>query len=346
MESVSSCSPAAASTSPTTASGASHSSLSKHLAAAPQRTGAEPLFPANNAGGTLATNHMPHTRDERRDDTVVIQHNQGKTRWIVSETVPSPFIGPHYHDRNPHGIAYFHPQNGKSPEPWMHRQPPNPWSTHGDPLVAARDTSLARRLSSGMIRPSNEYSRLPPPMQYSSHFFPHAAYSTYDPRMRYNAEEQPSIARYSKEPHNHMSYYKSTVVIPQNVSIPKDLAASSEETVSPAEESLGKRSNDTSNRSETPPVMKRPKGDQSRVGFDKLDLLCSATLELGPLQDNPSGCSCPKSKCVALYCDCFKAGRRCDKATCSCLNCKNTIEESGASGARSKVGIDCFWVGP
>ena len=66
-----------------------------------------------------------------------------------------------------------------------------------------------------------------------------------------------------------------------------------------------------------------------KAGFDMLNLLCSATLEVGPLQDNPSGCSCPKSKCVALYCDCFKAGRRCDKGTCSCLDCKNTVEESG-----------------
>jgi hypothetical protein len=72
-------------------------------------------------------------------------------------------------------------------------------------------------------------------------------------------------------------------------------------------------------------------------GFDKLDLLCSATLEIGPLQLNPAGCSCPKSKCIALYCDCFKAGRRCNPDTCSCLGCKNTIDESGAHGARTKA---------
>jgi len=71
--------------------------------------------------------------------------------------------------------------------------------------------------------------------------------------------------------------------------------------------------------------------------FDKLDLLCSATLEMGPLHDNPLGCSCPKSKCVALYCDCFKAGRRCDPKTCSCMDCKNTVGESGRNGARTKA---------
>jgi Tesmin/TSO1-like CXC domain, cysteine-rich domain len=70
-------------------------------------------------------------------------------------------------------------------------------------------------------------------------------------------------------------------------------------------------------------------------GFDKLDLLCTATLEVGEMHDNPTGCSCPKSKCVALYCDCFKAGRRCHINRCSCMNCKNTIAESGINGART-----------
>lgn len=72
-------------------------------------------------------------------------------------------------------------------------------------------------------------------------------------------------------------------------------------------------------------------------GFDKLDLLCTATLEIGELHDNPTGCSCPKSKCVALYCDCFKAGRRCHPDRCSCMDCKNTIAESGIDGARTKA---------
>jgi Tesmin/TSO1-like CXC domain, cysteine-rich domain len=76
-------------------------------------------------------------------------------------------------------------------------------------------------------------------------------------------------------------------------------------------------------------------------GFDKLDLLCSATLDIGELHDNPTGCSCPKSKCVALYCDCFKAGRRCNAKSCSCAGCKNTIAESGVDGARTKA-IRCI----
>lgn len=76
-------------------------------------------------------------------------------------------------------------------------------------------------------------------------------------------------------------------------------------------------------------------------GFDKLDLLCSATLEIGEMYDNPTGCSCPKSRCVALYCDCFKAGRRCNPDKCKCVDCKNTVIESGADGARTKA-IRCI----
>lgn len=92
----------------------------------------------------------------------------------------------------------------------------------------------------------------------------------------------------------------------------------------------------TKRRPESPPLT-LPSVKKKSKSLDKLDLLCQATLEIGPLQDNPTGCSCPKSKCIALYCDCFKAGRRCDPNNCSCLDCKNTIAESGVNGARSKA---------
>lgn len=75
-------------------------------------------------------------------------------------------------------------------------------------------------------------------------------------------------------------------------------------------------------------VIKRSKG------IEKLDMLVSASLEVGPMLE-VDGCSCPKSKCIALYCDCFKAGRRCNPKSCSCLNCKNTVAESGPNGART-----------
>jgi hypothetical protein len=64
-----------------------------------------------------------------------------------------------------------------------------------------------------------------------------------------------------------------------------------------------------------------------------LEMLCSTTLELGPIQDNPTGCSCPRSNCIKLYCDCFKAGRRCT-GLCSCAQCKNTEAETRTDGER------------
>lgn len=68
-----------------------------------------------------------------------------------------------------------------------------------------------------------------------------------------------------------------------------------------------------------------------------LDLLCSATLELGPIQDYPStGCSCPRSNCIKLYCDCFKAGTPCS-GNCSCINCKNTEAETRVDGERIRA---------
>ena len=144
----------------------------------------------------------------------------------------------------------------------------------------------------------------------------------------------------------------SRVIIPSNIVIPSALSPQSssgtESPVETPEDSQGKRSTTDSWKSSPSPTpsLKRQKtnfGSQD-TGFDKLDLLCAATLDLGPLSENPAGCSCPKSKCVALYCDCFKAGRRCSPTACTCLNCKNTVEESGANGARSKVRLLCFVV--
>ena len=78
---------------------------------------------------------------------------------------------------------------------------------------------------------------------------------------------------------------------------------------------------------EIPPKRVKPIGG--------LDLLVMASMEVAPMKEGPPGCSCPKSRCVALYCDCFKAGRRCEEGLCTCVKCKNTIDESGPHGART-----------
>jgi len=172
----------------------------------------------------------------------------------------------------------------------------------------------------------------------------------------------------------HPSSSSSVVIIPSNLVIPREITQSPIDRVNTSamneDRFKVKRSSDSSDGSSSstrhhptkrskmfsenqlPPSSSRfahhhlPNSSSSSGAgkFDKLDLLCAATLDLGPLQDNPTGCSCPKSKCIALYCDCFKAGRRCDPNTCSCLNCKNTDEESGPNGARSNVSFFCLVV--
>lgn len=85
-----------------------------------------------------------------------------------------------------------------------------------------------------------------------------------------------------------------------------------------------------------PAPAKRSRHAYDQSATSSLELLCAATLDLGPLQENASGCSCPRSHCIKLYCDCFKAGRRCS-SKCSCTNCKNTVAESGINGQRTRA---------
>ena len=44
-------------------------------------------------------------------------------------------------------------------------------------------------------------------------------------------------------------------------------------------------------------------------------------------------CSCTRTKCLKLYCECFRNDLVCTD-NCECLDCKNTIEESEPGGER------------
>ena len=48
------------------------------------------------------------------------------------------------------------------------------------------------------------------------------------------------------------------------------------------------------------------------------------------------GCKCSKTRCLKLYCDCFQNNKTC-AATCSCVACLNTEQESGQNGERTKA---------
>ena len=88
---------------------------------------------------------------------------------------------------------------------------------------------------------------------------------------------------------------------------------------------------------------KRPKSlydekkvhDFDREDFSKLNILCQA-IDFQQRKDKVHSCSCPRSQCIKLYCECFQSGRKCSES-CSCKKCKNTDAESGPSGARTKA---------
>lgn len=50
----------------------------------------------------------------------------------------------------------------------------------------------------------------------------------------------------------------------------------------------------------------------------------------------PKPCSCPRSQCIKLYCDCFQSGRFCS-SECSCKSCKNKASENGPTGLRTRA---------
>ena len=97
---------------------------------------------------------------------------------------------------------------------------------------------------------------------------------------------------------------------------------------------------------------KRPKTtrDENQV-FANMDILCQAVNLAESKQkqqreiqhsiiikslDKSKICSCPRSRCIKLYCECFSEGRLCS-SSCSCKTCKNTQEETGPHGLRTKA---------
>ena len=55
------------------------------------------------------------------------------------------------------------------------------------------------------------------------------------------------------------------------------------------------------------------------------------------LSNETPGCTCKKSRCLKLYCQCFAVSALCDEK-CKCASCKNILErEKDIARARSNV---------
>jgi hypothetical protein len=287
----------------------------------------------------------------RREERIQWKYHQGAGRPSPSMSTPSPVlrhpaVRRHHAEQRSHGHLRWQ-QNAE----WHASKRVN---TSGAFHSVGR--SLSHTHAGGMVPISHGASLPSRSSQMASSYPPVAsrinhAYSP-SPHWSQGYQSPPVPPRRPLTSSNRGGHSSSTpvprsrVIIPKDITIPKEIVSPSSEVESPLGtsegESIGKRSSDSWHSSPSTESTKRVKKVETwDGGFDKLDLLCSATLGLGRMMENPTGCSCPKSKCVALYCDCFKAGRRCNPTTCTCLNCKNTVEESGVNGARSKV---CYFI--
>mmetsp|Transcript_11140 Transcript_11140/g.15685 ORF Transcript_11140/g.15685 Transcript_11140/m.15685 type:complete len:556 (+) Transcript_11140:186-1853(+) len=73
-------------------------------------------------------------------------------------------------------------------------------------------------------------------------------------------------------------------------------------------------------------------------GFEKLELLCAASIQhCEKISVENITCSCPRSRCIKLYCECFQSGKKCVPGACSCRKCLNTEQESGPNGLRTRA---------
>jgi Tesmin/TSO1-like CXC domain, cysteine-rich domain len=341
MESLSSCSPKAA-TSSANASAVTKQHLNNRIQVDPS---------SNLACRMQSYETTMGTRVDTRDDIYAPSVGDSIRRnHFMSTRIPvaafTPRLDGQEHPHGQHHVPTVKPMHPVSHN-WYHPYSAR-WHERAGyrPIAQNRSDAQAYR---GVHRASNEFnlpnlsgvnipSNLVRPVESKGGRFAMTDSSQWRARAVYENQNHSHLPSTSSGRERKDHRYQSRVVIPGNVTIPKELSPPSQ-TISPTDGSNGKR---PSNRYELPPPLKRSKGEALEGHFHKLDLLCSATLELGPLQENPSGCSCPKSKCIALYCDCFKAGRRCNPNTCSCLNCKNTVEESGANGARARVSRLCM----
>jgi hypothetical protein len=268
--------------------------------------------------------------EDERDDAIKRKHPDSRKRYVtLSLKATSPDLGqPRARrylvpvERRPPGQTYWRPASGSE---WYNGSQLR--HVESGTFHAANGTSrrhvgmvpLTQELPSSKreVQPTSSYSRPSSLANYTSRRSPDWS-RRFSSRHLMNNNLITSSSRGGRASTFISSpATRTTLFVPRDfVSPPSDGSSPSEvspptDSESPSEtegESAGKRPSSPNSPWHSVPSA-QPTKRSKRIfeplegRFDKLDLLCSATLDLGPLQENPTGCSCPRSKCIALYCD-------------------------------------------
>lgn len=85
---------------------------------------------------------------------------------------------------------------------------------------------------------------------------------------------------------------------------------------------------------------------RQRQMFDSLSLLKNNPVKVQDIQNpqkttnnaSSSGCTCKKSKCLKLYCQCFASSATCVKEKCVCVSCENVVgNEAKVTAAKNII---------
>ena len=61
------------------------------------------------------------------------------------------------------------------------------------------------------------------------------------------------------------------------------------------------------------------------------------TMKSMKANNKTEGCRCQQSKCLKLYCNCFRDGKICILGSCKCVSCENTENNGKVTVARQEV---------
>jgi hypothetical protein len=117
------------------------------------------------------------------------------------------------------------------------------------------------------------------------------------------------------------------------------MLADANDPISEGSDSAGKMNLDTSidTSKESSSIISSDQSNQENFSIEQFPPEhCEMMLQI--LKNETPGCTCKKSKCLKLYCQCFAASALCDKEKCKCETCKNDITRgTEIKRARSNV---------